>query len=282
MQILLTVAYDGTAYAGWQRQQNAIAVQQRLEEALFALLNRPIITKAASRTDAGVHAQCQRVAFFADDLRIPVDKLPQVLSGYLPADISVTAAQPVSDDFNPRFDAVYKTYTYNIFCAPSPNPLLRRYSAYVPRPLDMEAMSKAAAMFIGRHDFAAFQATGSSAKTTVREVYECSITGTSQIFMDNAEFHGERIFPHRTSHDLQGQEHAPELVKLTMTGNAFLYNMVRIIAGTLLYVGLGKIAPEAIPDIIHSKDRTKAGKTMPPQGLILLDVGYSRFCPKWC
>ena len=277
MQILLTVAYDGTAYAGWQRQQNAIAVQQRLEEALSALLNRPVTTKAASRTDAGVHALGQRVAFFAEDLRIPVDKLPYVLSGYLPADISVTAAQPVADGFNPRFDAVFKTYAYNMYCATSPNPLLRRYSAYVSQPLDIKAMEKAAGMFVGRHDFAAFQATGSSAKTTVREVYECSVTNARTTFMDNAVLHGERIFPHRISQDIQRQEHAPGLVTLTVTGNGFLYNMVRIIAGTLLYAGLGKIPPDAIPDIIYSRDRTKAGKTMPPEGLTLLEVGYTKY-----
>ena len=250
MQILLTIAYDGTAYAGWQRQQNAIAVQQRLEEALAALLNQPITIRTASRTDAGVHALGQRGAFFVEDLRIPVGKLPQVLCSYLPTDIAVTAAQVVSDDFNPRFDAAFKTYAYNFYSASSPNPLLRRYSAYVPQPLNIDAMKKAAGVFVGRQDFAAFQATGSSAKTTVREVYACDISCQPS-----------------------------GLITLTITGNGFLYNMVRIIAGTVLYTGLGKIAPEAIPDIIQSKDRTKAGKTMPPEGLTLLEVSYEQYKP---
>ena len=245
MQVLLTVAYDGTGYAGWQRQHNAVAVQQRLEEALSALLGRPIITRAASRTDAGVHALGQRAAFFACDLRVPLDKLPQVVNGFLPSDISVTAAMAVADGFNPRFDAMFKTYAYNTYCAAVPNPLLRRYSAYVPQALDIEAMKKAAGFFTGRHDFAAFMATGGSAKTTAREIYACDV-----------------------------QETQPGLINLTVTGNGFLYNMVRIIAGTVVYAGLGKIAPEDVPGIILSCDRTKAGKTMPPEGLTLVEVGY--------
>jgi len=266
MQILLTVAYDGTAYAGWQRQQNAIAVQQRLEEALSALLNRPIVVNAASRTDAGVHALGQRAAFFADDLRVPLGKLPQVINGFLPPDISVTAAEAVTDGFNPRFDAVYKTYSYNTYCSQTPNPLLRRYSAYIPRALDIDAMKKAASMFTGRHDFAAFMATGGSAKTTIREIYACDVKKLQSHFHSN----------HDTMHGVhQGCCESAGLICLTITGNGFLYNMVRIIAGTVLYVGLGKMLPEDILEIIQSCDRTKAGKTMPPEGLTLLKVGYS-------
>ena len=250
MQILLTISYDGTAYAGWQRQQNAIAVQQKLEEALSTLLNQPITTKAASRTDAGVHALGQRAVFLVENLLLPLDKLPQVLTGYLPHDISITTAEAVPDSFSPRFDAAYKTYAYNFYNAQTPNPLKRRYSAFVPRPLDITAMQKAAKHFIGVHDFTAFQATGSSAKTTTREIYACTIC-----------------------------KHPSNLITLTITGNAFLYNMVRIIAGTLLYVGLGKIQADTIPVIIKSKDRTKAGKTMPPEGLTLLEVGYTNYMP---
>jgi len=252
MQTLLTISYDGTAYAGWQRQQNAIAVQQKLEEALSTLMNQPITTKAASRTDAGVHALGQRAVFSVENLLIPLGKLPQVLSGYLPPDISITAATAVPASFNPRFDAAYKTYTYNFYNAPTPNPLLRRYSAFIPRPLNTTAMQKAAKSFIGKHDFAAFQATGSSAKTTTREIYACAIS----------------------KHQSQ-----PNLITLTITGNAFLYNMVRIIAGTLLYVGLNKIPADTIPAIIQSRNRTKAGKTMPPEGLTLVEVGYTNYMP---
>ena len=245
MQILLTVAYDGTNYAGWQRQDNAVAVQQKLEEALSTLLNRSVTVCGASRTDAGVHALGQRVCFTAPDLRVPPDKLPMVLVGLLPPDISVTAAVVVPESFNPRFDAQHKTYTYSIYNAPCPNPLLSRYSAFVPQTLNIEEMQIAAQAFTGRHDFTAFCATGSGAKTTVREVYECTV------------------------------EKLPNnLVTITITGNAFLYNMVRIIAGTLVYVGIGKISSGNIPAIITAKDRKHAGKTMPPEGLVLQNIVY--------
>ncbi|MCL2572253.1 MAG: tRNA pseudouridine(38-40) synthase TruA [Defluviitaleaceae bacterium] len=248
MQTLLTVAYDGTNYSGWQRQQNAIAVQQRLEEALSALLNQPITTKASSRTDAGVHALGQRVAFFTEKISIPMEKLPQVINGFLPKDIAVTAAEVVPDEFNPRFDAKYKTYNYNIYNASIPNPLINRYSVHIPQPIDVEAMENALSMFIGRHDFAAFMATGGSAKTTVREIYDFSVV-----------------------------RQPSGLITLSVTGNGFLYNMVRIMAGTMLYIGLGKLPSYAVSDIILSLDRTKAGKTMPPEGLTLHEVGYTTY-----
>jgi len=244
MQILLTVAYDGTNYAGWQRQDNAMTVQEKLEDALSDLLHRQVTTRASSRTDAGVHALGQRVSFFAPDLRVPLDKLPMVLVGMLPSDISVAAAEVVPDVFNPQFDAKFKTYAYSMYSAPCPNPLTRRYSAFVPQRLNIENMQKAAQHFVGRHDFAAFCAAGSSAKTTVREVYDCSV------------------------------EMAQSTYTLTVTGNGFLYNMVRIVAGTILYVGIGKIQPEDVPGIITSGDRKRAGKTMPPEGLTLLEVSY--------
>ena len=246
MQILLTIAYDGTNYAGWQRQENAVAVQEKIEDALSQLLNRPVSVTASSRTDAGVHALGQQASFFAEDLRIPLDKLPMVLVGLLPSDISVTAAEAVPDGFNPRFAAKFKTYSYNIYNASSPNPLLSRYSAFVPHSLNIADMQKAAQAFVGRHDFAAFCATGGSAKTTVREIFACTV-----------------------------QKKPDGLVTMTITGGGFLYNMVRIIAGTVMYAGMGKIPADSIPQIIASANRTKAGKTMPPQGLVLVEVGFT-------
>ena len=222
-----------------------MTVQGKLENALAALLHRQVLTCASSRTDAGVHALGQRVSFFAPDLRVPIDKLPMVLVGMLPLDISVVAAEVVPESFNPQFDAKFKTYAYRMYSAPCPNPLMRRYSAFVPQKLNIESMQKAAGHFAGRHDFAAFCASGSGAKTTVREMYDCSV-------------------------DL-----AQSTYTLTITGNGFLYNMVRIVAGTILYAGMEKIHPEDVPIIIASKDRKRAGKTMPPEGLTLLEVGYS-------
>ena len=245
MNVLLTVQYDGTGYSGFQRQQNAMTIQEKLEDAISAVFGHKIRITAASRTDAGVHALGQRVFFFADKIRIPIIKLPYVINVHLPHDISVVGSQEIPDGFNPRFDAKFKTYTYSFFCAPFPDPLKSRYSMFVSKQLDMEAMSLSASFFVGKHDFAAFCATGGSQKTTVREVYSCkceaSCCGT---------------------------------VKLTITGSGFLYNMVRIIAGTLYYVGIGKIPADSISDIIMSKKRARAGKTMPPHGLMLVEVGY--------
>lgn len=240
-RVLLTVAYDGTEYAGWQRQENAIAVQEVLEEALGRLLGCEVKVAGASRTDAGVHALGQQAAFSASSshMQIPLEKLPQVLNGFLPSDITVSGARVVDDDFNPRFSALHKTYCYQIYNAAVPNPLVRRYSAFVARELDFGLMQEAAGYFVGKHDFKAFCASGSSAKTTVRTVFSC------------------------------GMERDGGLIKMRICGDAFLYNMVRIIAGTLVYVGIGKISAEDIPSVIRSSERERAGKTMPPEGLCL-------------
>jgi tRNA pseudouridine38-40 synthase len=244
MNILLTVAYDGTNYAGWQRQDNAVAVQQRLEEALSGLLSFPVKLTAASRTDAGVHALGQRAAFAVPHMPIAMEKLPQVINSRLPGDIAVQAAEIAAEDFNPRFRALAKTYRYQIYNGAHPNPLLARYSAFVPYALDVGGMARAAGCFAGRHDFMAFCAAGSAAKTTERTIFSCDV------------------------------KREGELVQITVKGDGFLYNMVRIIAGTLLYVGPGKLCPGDVPAILASKDRTNAGKTMPPQGLTLMEVIY--------
>ena len=244
MKILLTVAYDGTNYAGWQRQENAISVQQSLEEALANLLGQPIKLSAASRTDAGVHALGQKAAFLIEHMPIPLDRFPQALNKFTADDIVVREAKQVSDEFNPRFDAKHKTYRYQIYNARLPSPLERRYSAFVPRHLDTEKMRQAAKKIVGTHDFAAFCAAGSSAKTTVRTIFDCDITKNG------------------------------DMIQMLVSGNAFLYNMVRIIAGTLVYIGMGKIEAEDISNIIASKDRPQAGKTMPPEGLTLMDIFY--------
>jgi len=245
-KILLTVAYDGTNYAGWQRQKNALGIQECVENAINELYATAKTVTAASRTDAGVHAMGQRVAFEVDNMQIPIRKLPQVLNRHLPMDITVQFAEYVPLDFNPRFKAISKSYRYQIYNAPLPNPLVRRYSAFIPNTLNVENMRQAAKHFIGYHDFAAFCATGSSAKTTTRTIFDCTVEVDS----------------------ISG------IIKIEVSGDAFLYNMVRIMAGTLVYVGLGKIKAEDIPKIIASLERNKAGKTMPPEGLVLLTVKY--------
>lgn len=249
MQILLTLAYDGTNYAGWQRQQNAVAVQEKVEDALAGIYSGGVTVHGASRTDAGVHALGQRASFFvppnSDAKKIPLEKLPQVINGHLPQDIAVQAAQAVPDDFNPQFNAVRKTYIYNFYTSPLPSPLLARYNAHVPQALSLQDMQTAARAFVGEHDFAAFCATGSTVKTTTRIVYDCGVS-----------------------------EQADNIFALKITGNGFLYNMVRIITGTVIYAGMGKLPADGIPEIIAKKDRASAGKTMPPHGLLLCSVEY--------
>jgi len=246
MGLLLTVAYDGTDYCGWQEQAVGVpTVCAVLKAAAEEVLGCPIKILGASRTDAGVHAAGQRAHIIPEKpSRVPIHKLAKVFNAFLPDDIAITAALEVSDDFHPIKDAVSKTYSYKIFNHPHRNPLIGRFSAHESSPLDLEAMQAACRHFIGQHDFASFCATGSSATTTVRRVNFLDITCENN------------------------------LLDIKINGNGFLYNMVRIIAGTLLEVGMGKILPEYIPDIIAAKDRTKAGKTMPAQGLTLLEVFY--------
>ena len=245
MNVLLEVKYDGTDYSGFQKQQNAVTVQEKLEDAISLVFKQKIGVTAASRTDSGVHALGQRVSFIVKKLHLPIAKLPYVINAYLPQDISVVDAQEVAESFNPRFDAKYKTYTYSFFCAPFPCPLKSRYSVFVPRKLDVDAMARAAEFVVGKHDFAAFCAAGGSQKTTIREVFSCKCEASR----DGA-------------------------VLLSISGNGFLYNMVRIIAGTLYYVGIGKIPAAGVREVILSRQRTRAGKTMPPHGLVLLEIGY--------
>jgi tRNA pseudouridine38-40 synthase len=244
MRVLLSVAYDGSGYYGWQRQKDFITVQQRLEEALSSLLRREVSVRGASRTDTGVHALSQGV-LLDEEMSIPLTSLPKAINSYLPSDIVVNGAREVSDDFHPQYSVIDKTYIYKIENAPYRNPLLYRYTDYIWYPMDIDAMNRACKYFIGEHDFAAFCASGSTAKTTVRTIYALSV------------------------------ERNDNIISIKITGSGFLYNMVRIIAGTLSEVGRGRLAPEKICDIIESRDRSKAGKTMSPNGLTLVEVNYN-------
>ncbi len=245
-RILLTIAYDGTNYCGWQKQKmpQVPTVELAVEKACRILFhNDTLECIGASRTDTGVHALGQR-AVIDVETTIPTERIPLAIRGYLPEDIVVTQAQEMPREFHPRYDCTKKTYVYKILNSDFKNPILRNYSEWVCKKLDILSMDKAAKQLIGTHDFKAFCAAGSSVKTTVRTVYECDVTQQD------------------------------ECVLISITGNGFLYNMVRIIAGTLIQVGLGKISSEEIPIILQCRDRAKAGKTAGAQGLTLMTIYY--------
>ena len=242
-RILLTVSYDGTAYVGWQYQDNGPSIQDELEKALEKALGAFARVTGASRTDAGVHALGQR-AHFDTCSSIPPEKYPFVLNRYLPEDIRVTEARQVPEDFHARFQAVGKMYTYRIHNAPHASAILRNCTAHVPVQLDEEAMRRCAQPLIGTHDFIAFCAAGGQAKTSVR---------TIDFF------------------DVQRQDTE---VTLRVHGNGFLYNMVRIIAGTLIDVGHGRLPEDCIARALESKNRLDLGVTAPACGLELTRVEY--------
>jgi len=245
--IKLTIAYDGTNYHGFQEQRGTglLTVQEVLEKCLYRLAGREIRVTGAGRTDAGVHARGQVVNFNACGWNIPTERIVLALNGMLPADIAALKAEDVEPQFHARFSALAKTYRYTIYNSRIPSPFWRLYSYFVPRPLDVEAMARAAKKLEGTHDFAAFQAAGSPVKNTVRTLYSVDVCREGE-----------------------------ELIHLIFRGNGFLYNMVRIMVGTLVEVGLGKREPDDIPDILASRDRTRAGPTAPPGGLCLERVEY--------
>lgn len=243
MNYKLNLAYDGTAYHGWQKQNNAVAVSDVLEQAIEKIFKHKIDVTGCSRTDAGVHA-INYVCNFKSDLIIPFDKLPLAINTKLPGDIRVKSAEEADDDFNSRFSAHSKTYLYKTCCSKILNPFLRNYAYHFPYDINMENIVKATKYFEGTHDFAGFMTQGSSQHTTVRTIN----------------------FLHAKSYD--------DIIEFEINANAYLYNMVRIISGTLLYVGIGKINAEDIPDIIKSCDRTRGGITADPQGLYLKEILY--------
>ena len=242
-RILLTVEYDGTAYAGWQRQINGLAVQQVLEEALSSACGHPVSVTGASRTDAGVHALDQK-AHFDTDCSIPPEKYPFVLNTMLPPDIRVREAMEVPHDFHARFLTSGKTYTYRIWNARHASAMKRNTHWHIPVPLSEAPVRKALETLPGRHDFAAFQAAGGTAKTTVRTLRSVDL-------------------------EVRGSEWI-----LTVNGDAFLYNMVRIIAGTAAEIGLSRLATDAFAKAFETQDRLALGMTAPAHGLELTEVCY--------
>ncbi len=242
-RILLTCEYDGTSYVGWQRQNNGLAVQQVLEETLSDVCGDTIQITGASRTDAGVHALGQRF-HFDTSCSIPPEKFPFVLNTKLPGDIRIQAGREVPPAFHARFLSCGKKYTYRFINQPHASALWRLRSLHVPVTLDLSLMQEAADTLCGKHDFSAFQASGGTAKTTIRQIDFCKL-------------------------DRDGS-----LITLEIHGNAFLYNMVRIIAGTLIEIGHHKLSPQAFERAFATLNRLELGPTAPPQGLELTDVEY--------
>lgn len=243
MRVKMIVAYDGTNYCGWQIQPNGITIEQVLNEHLSRLLKEDIKVTGASRTDAGVHS-LGNVCMFDTNTRMPAEKISYALNQKLPEDIVVVDSCEISDDFHPRFSKSRKTYEYRILNARFRNPTRRLDTYFYHYPLDTEKMSEAAKYLIGEHDFASFCSANSQAQTTVRTIYDCTVSK------------------------------AGDIITIRVTGNGFLYNMVRILSGTLLSVGLGQIPAAQIPAIIEGKSRPLAGPTLPPCGLFLTDVTY--------
>lgn len=237
-RIMLTVAYDGTRYCGWQVQPNGVSVAGVINETLRELLGKEISVIGASRTDAGVHALCN-IAVFDTCSPIPGEKMSYALNQRLPEDIRITGSKEVAGDFHPRHTAACKTYEYHIVNTPFPNPVKRLYSHFIHAELDVAAMQEAAAWLVGEHDFKSFCTVGAQVTSTVRKITDL------QVFRQEDE------------------------IVVRVTGTGFLYNMVRIIVGTLLDVGFGRKKPEDMPGILAAKNRGAAGSTAPAKGLIL-------------
>lgn len=242
-RVRLIVAYDGTNYHGWQVQNNGITIESELNRCLSELLSEPIEVIGASRTDAGVHA-LGNVAVFDTNARMPAEKISYALNQRLPEDIRIQKSEEVAADWHPRYCDSRKTYEYHIYRGEFALPTKRLYSLFTYHKLDVEKMQKAAEYFVGEHDFKSFCQVNAQVKSTVRTVTE-----------------------------VQVYEEGPEVI-IRVTGNGFLYNMVRIMAGTLLEVGQGKRSPEEIPDMIAAKNREAVGPTAPAHGLMLVKYEF--------
>ena len=242
-RIKLIVAYDGTDYCGWQIQPNGITVEEVLNRALFRLTGEEIRVIGASRTDAGVHAR-GNIAVLDTASTIPAERFAYAVNPLLPEDIVVVKSEEVPQDWHPRYQNSVKTYEYRILNREMPDPLKRKYTWHVSFPLDIDKMREAAEHLKGQHDFRSFCSVHTAVKTTVRTIYTLDIVKS-----------GDEII-------------------IRISGNGFLYNMVRIIAGTLAEVGRGFRTPEDVRDLLTAKEREQAGATAPPQGLTLIRIEY--------
>ena len=273
-RIMLTVAFDGTNYSGWQIQPNKETIEGVLNRELSRLLNEEIKVVGASRTDSGVHAE-GAVCVFDTESKIPGDKFSYAINQKLPEDIRIRNSKEVDITFHPRRVNSRKTYRYRIRHDEFPNPLDARYSYHVYTKLDIEAMRKACEFIKGKHDFKSFCSVHTDVDTTVRTVYDVHIDVTPDkklLQMSGLMKSARESGAMRSGGESAAGRIRPEIIDIYVTGNGFLYNMVRIIAGTLIEVGQGKIKPEEIPAIIEACDREKAGPTAPAKGLTL--IGY--------
>lgn len=243
MRVKLTVAYDGTAYHGFQVQPEAPTIEGELNRCLSRLLQEEIQVIGASRTDSGVHALCN-VAVFDTNTRIPAEKISYALNQRLPEDIRVQSSEEVAADFHPRHCASRKTYEYRILSREFPLPTRRLYAHFTYVPLDVDKMKQAAAFLIGEHDFKSFCSASAVVESTVRTIYDLTV------------------------------EKEEDEIRIRVCGNGFLYNMVRIIAGTLIEVGRGNMEPENMKEILALRDRKAAGPTAPACGLTLIKYEY--------
>ena len=241
--IKIIIEYDGKSFNGWQKQPTKLNIQGEIEKAIFEITGEEVNLIASGRTDAGVHAFGQ-VANFNTETKLPIEKIAKAINSKLKKSIVIKSAEEVDEQFHSRYSVHSKTYRYIINNSENGTAIYRDLEYHYPFKLDAEKMNEAIKYFEGEHDFKGFKASGTSSKSSVRTIYE----GT--VWRD-----GDRI-------------------NIEITGNGFLYNMVRIIAGTLLEVGEGKITPEEIPNIINSQDRKKAGRTLPAKGLYLMKVEY--------
>lgn len=245
MRVMLRVAYDGTEYCGWQLQPGQPTIEGVLNDALCGLLRENIVVTGASRTDSGVHSM-GNVAVFDTNTRIPAEKISYALNQRLPEDIVVQQSAQVAEDFHPRHCHSTKMYEYRILNREFPMPTMRRDTYFYYRKLDVSAMQEAARYLVGVHDFKSFCSANSQAETTVREIYSCEVIAEG------------------------------ELIRIRVAGAGFLYNMVRIIAGTLIQAGLGEIKPADMTGIIEGCDRALAGPTAPAHGLTMLGIVFAK------
>lgn len=242
-RVKLVIAYDGTKYCGWQKQPNAITVEEVINRELTKLLDEDIEVIGSSRTDSGVHA-LGNVAVFDTKTRIPADKITYALNQRLPGDIVIQSSCEVAPDFHPRYHKSCKTYEYKILNREFMIPTMRLYYHFVYKKLDTDKMQEAANYLVGEHDFKSFCSTKIQVKSTVRTIYSLDVIR-------------------------EGDE-----IILRVRGNGFLYNMVRIIAGTLINVGLGIMEPSSIPNILNSTERKKVGPNAPAHGLTLVNIEF--------